>query len=634
MSCGALLRIGRAVRATPVAGQRGWQALGLARPLSQGQRWRAYSTADAEETNNQSFVMNTFLGKMETAELFPFPEVMTEDEKQNLSMFIDPVTKFFEEVNDAARNDREEGMPAEIFEQLREMGAFGLQVPTELGGVGLTNTQYARMVEIVGGYDLGIGIVLGAHQSIGFKGILLYGTDEQKRKYLPRLSSGELVAAYCLTEPSSGSDASSIRTRAVKSEDGKHYILNGGKIWISNGGIAEVFTVFAQTPVTDPKTGETKDKISAFVVERGFGGVTSGPPEKKMGIKASNTAEVHFEDVKVPVENLLGEEGKGFYVAMNILNNGRFGMAGALSGTMKSLIRRTAEHVSTRVQFGNKLETYGVVQEKIAHMALRQYVTESIAYLLSGNMDRGSVEYQLEAAISKIYASESAWWVADECVQLHGGMGFMTECGLERVMRDLRIFRIFEGSNDILRLFISLTGLQYAGKQLREVEKSVKGMDFGVIMSEGLKRTRRLIGSSSAPSVAEHSHKDLSVQAEQLSQLVGDFGTTCEKLLLTHRKNIIHEQFLLQRLANAAIDIYGMAAVISRASKSLSGDVPTGGYERLLTATFCQQAFDRTNHTLQSITSSKEVKLDAAMSDIAKKVVEHGEVVPVHPLGL
>jgi very long chain acyl-CoA dehydrogenase len=274
MSCGALLRIGRAVRATPVAGQRGWQALGLARPLSQGQRWRAYSTADAEETNNQSFVMNTFLGKMETAELFPFPEVMTEDEKQNLSMFIDPVTKFFEEVNDAARNDREEGMPAEIFEQLREMGAFGLQVPTELGGVGLTNTQYARMVEIVGGYDLGIGIVLGAHQSIGFKGILLYGTDEQKRKYLPRLSSGELVAAYCLTEPSSGSDASSIRTRAVKSEDGKHYILNGGKIWISNGGIAEVFTVFAQTPVTDPKTGETKDKISAFVVERGFGGVT------------------------------------------------------------------------------------------------------------------------------------------------------------------------------------------------------------------------------------------------------------------------------------------------------------------------------------------------------------------------
>jgi very long chain acyl-CoA dehydrogenase len=175
--------------------------------------------------------MNTFLGKMETAELFPFPEVMTEDEKQNLSMFIDPVTKFFEEVNDAARNDREEGIPAEIFEQLKEMGAFGLQVPTELGGVGLTNTQYARMVEIVGGYDLGIGIALGAHQSIGFKGILLYGTEEHKRKYLPRLSSGELVAAYCLTEPSSGSDASSIRTRAVKSEDGKHYILNGGKIW-------------------------------------------------------------------------------------------------------------------------------------------------------------------------------------------------------------------------------------------------------------------------------------------------------------------------------------------------------------------------------------------------------------------
>jgi very long chain acyl-CoA dehydrogenase len=490
---------------------------------------------------NKSFVMNMFLGRMETAELFPYPDVLSEEQKQNLSLFIDPVTKFFEEVNDAALNDREEGMPAEIFSQMKEMGAFGLQVPTDYGGVGLTNTQYARMVEIVGGYDLGIGIALGAHQSIGFKGILLYGTDEQKAKYLPPLSAGDKVAAYCLTEPSSGSDASSIRTRAVKSEDGSHYVLNGGKIWISNGGIAQVFTVFAQTPVTDPKTGETKDKISAFIVERDFGGVTSGPPEKKMGIKASNTAEVHFEDVKVPVENLLGEEGKGFYVAMNILNNGRFGMAGALSGTMKTLIRRTADHVSSRVQFGSKLESYGVVQEKIAMMALRQYVTESMAFLLSGNMDKGSLEYQLEAAISKIYSSESAWWVADEAIQLHGGMGYMTECGLERVMRDLRIFRIFEGSNDILRLFVSLTGLQYAGKHLQEVEKSVKGMDFGVIMSEGLKRTRRLIGSSSAPSVADHAHKDLSAQADQLSQLVGDYGTTCERLLLTYRKNIIRE---------------------------------------------------------------------------------------------
>lgn len=184
-----------------------------------------------------------------------------------------------------------------------------VQVPESLSGIGLTNTGYARLVEVVGGHDLGMGIFLGAHQSIGFKGIVLMGTEEQKAKYLPDLATGKKLAAFALTEPTSGSDANSIRTRAELSEDGKHYVLNGGKIWISNGGLAEVFTVFAQTAVKDEKTGEVKDKVTAFIVERGFGGVTSGPPEKKMGIKCSNTATVNFDDCRVPVENVLGEVG-------------------------------------------------------------------------------------------------------------------------------------------------------------------------------------------------------------------------------------------------------------------------------------------------------------------------------------
>ena len=196
------------------------------------------------------------------------------------------------------------------------MGAFGLQVPTELGGVGLTNTQYARLTEIVGGNDLGVGIFIGAHQSIGFKGILLAGTPEQKEQYLPRLASGEDFAAFALTEPASGSDAGSIKTRAVPSADGKSWILNGAKIWISNGGIAEIFTVFAKTPVVDPQTGTSTDKVTAFIVERKFGGVSHGPPEKKMGIKCSNTAEVYFEDTHIPAENVLGGVGNGFKVGL------------------------------------------------------------------------------------------------------------------------------------------------------------------------------------------------------------------------------------------------------------------------------------------------------------------------------
>lgn len=216
-----------------------------------------------------------------------------------------------------------------------ELNEISLQVPTELNGVGLSNTQYARLVQIVGANDLGVAITLGAHQSIGFKGILIAGNPDQKKKYLPDVATGNKIAAFCLTEPGAGSDAAGIKSRAVLSDDGKHYILNGSKIWISNGGIAEIMTVFAQTPVKDPKTGIQKEKVTAFIVERAFGGVSHSKPEKKMGIKASNTAEVYYDNVKIPIENVLGEVGEGFKIAMNILNNGRFGMGAALSGTMR-----------------------------------------------------------------------------------------------------------------------------------------------------------------------------------------------------------------------------------------------------------------------------------------------------------
>ena len=273
---------------------------------------------------------------------------------------------------------------------MKELGAFGLQVPEDLGGVGLSNTQYARLTEIVGGNDLGVGIFIGAHQSIGFKGILLAGTPEQKAQYLPRLASGEDFAAFALTEPASGSDASSIKTRAEPSADGKSWILNGSKIWISNGGIAEIFTVFAKTPVVDPETGVPTDKVTAFIVERKFGGVSHGAPEKKMGIKCSNTAEVYFEDCPIPAENVLGGVGNGFKVAMQILNNGRFGMAAALSGTMRAGITKAVEHATQRKQFGSRIDSYGTIQEKIARMSMVHYATESMAYMVSGIMDSGA----------------------------------------------------------------------------------------------------------------------------------------------------------------------------------------------------------------------------------------------------
>lgn len=414
---------------------------------------------DEKPVESDSFVMNLFRGQMKVNEVFPYPVALNDEQRENLQALVDPTAKFFEEKNDASKNDANEKIDPEILNGLKELGMFGLQVPQELGGLGLTNTQYARLTEIVGGHDLGVGITMGAHQSIGFKGILIAGNKEQQEKYLPKLATGEHFAAFALTEPAAGSDAAGIKSRAVPSPDGKHWILNGSKIWISNGGFADVFTVFAKTPVKDEVTGETSDKITAFIVERAFGGVTNGPPEKKMGIKCSNTAEVYFDNVKIPVENVLGGVGNGFKVAMNILNAGRFGMGAALNGTMKFSIKKAVEHASGRKQFGKLITDYGVIQEKLARMAMLQYVTESMAYMISSNMDKGSKEFQLEAAIGKVFASECAWNVTDEAIQVCGGMGFMKGTGLERVMRDIRIFRIFEGTNDILRLFIALTGM-------------------------------------------------------------------------------------------------------------------------------------------------------------------------------
>ncbi|XP_066603388.1 very long-chain specific acyl-CoA dehydrogenase, mitochondrial [Prorops nasuta] len=594
---------------------------------------KSVEKAAESSKESQSFTMNLFRGQLQTNQVFPFPEPMTEEQIETVKMLVDPVEKFFEEINDPVKNDDTATIDEKTASALWELGAFGLQVPQEQGGLGLTNTQYSRVVEICGYNDLGIGITLGAHQSIGFKGILLVGTPEQKAKYFPRVTSGE-YAAFCLTEPTSGSDAGSIRCRAVKSADGSHYVLNGSKIWISNGGIAEIMTVFAKTPMKDKKTGEVKEKVSAFIVERGFGGVTNGPPEKKMGIKCSNTAEVYFEDVKIPAKNLLGEEGEGFKIAMNILNNGRFGMSACLAGTMRNCIKKATEFATTRVQFGKTIDNYGGVQEKLARMNILQYVTESLAYTISGNMDKGSTDYHLEAAISKVFASDSAWYVCDESIQILGGMGFMKDTGLERIMRDLRIFRIFEGTNDILRLFVALTGIQYAGSHLKELQKAFKNptANLGLIVEEATKRASRAIGLTST-SFDHLVHPNLSDSAVLCAKSIETFGQAIEATLVKYGKGIVEEQFILNRIAQAAIDTYTMAVVLSRASMSASKNLPTAQHELLMAESWCTEAASRVAYNLKVINSPKNLKLFSNLSRISRNIGEAGGVVQHNPLG-
>ncbi|XP_058123772.1 very long-chain specific acyl-CoA dehydrogenase, mitochondrial-like [Anopheles ziemanni] len=582
---------------------------------------------------NRSFVMNVFSGKLQTAELFPYPEPLSDEQKEYVQAFVDPTVKFYQEVNDAARNDATANVDQAVVDALWDQGFLGPFIPTEYGGLGLSNSQSVRLSEISGGYDLGMCIYAGAHQTIGTKGIMLYGTKEQKEKYLPQLSSGRVFGAFALTEPGTGSDAASVKTKAILSPCGKYYILNGSKLWCSGGGIANIFTTFAQVEVADPQTGEKKNKMTAFIVERQFEGVSTGPPEDKMGIKCSVTTEIFFDDAKVPVENVLGEIGSGFKIAVNILNSGRFGLGAMLSGTMKTCIEKATEHVTSRVQFKRKLIEFENVQEKLAMMATHHYVAQSLTYMVAGNMDKGSVDFHLEAAVSKVFCTEAAWYVCDEAIQLLGGNGFMKSSGLERFLRDMRIFRIFEGANDVLRMFIALTGIQHAGKDLRELQKALKNPlgNIGVVLAEGSKRAGRKVGvggTDLTPFVA----KELQNAAKQCAECVDKFSQTIESLLAKHGKGIVERQFQLARVADCVIDIYTMATVLSRATRSSKKGLPSAQHELVMAQLWCQEASNRVHRNLNRIHSTAFQNHYQRMALVARNVSERRGVAHTNPL--
>src|ERR671934_1059549 len=340
---------------------------------------------------NASFGKSLFFGDILEDQLFPYPE-MPRDQADFVGPIVETIDKYMASI-DTRKLDREGELPAELLQSLKEMGLFGVLVPEEHGGLGLSNSGYARVMQQVASWDASIAVTLGAHSSIGFKGLLLFGTDAQKRRFLPKLATGENIAAFCLTEPGSGSDAFSIKTNARR--DGDFYVLNGQKLWITNGGIADFFTVFAKTT---PDTPEQKGKITAFAVTRDLGGVSHGPHEDKMGIRASVTTGVRFDDVKVPAENVLGEEGKGFKVAMSILNHGRTGLGAGAVGGQKRLLMLASEHAQTRKQFGRPIGSFGLVKEKLGRMAMRCYASEALCYLVSAPIDRGGVDYSVEGA--------------------------------------------------------------------------------------------------------------------------------------------------------------------------------------------------------------------------------------------
>ncbi|NXA33456.1 ACAD9 dehydrogenase, partial [Eudromia elegans] len=566
-------------------------------------------------------------------EVFPYPEIKNE-ELEEIKQFVQPIEKFFREEVDSQKIDRDGKIPPETLKGLKDLGLFGMQIPEEYGGLGLSNIMYARLGEVIC-LDGSITVTLAAHQAIGLKGLLIAGTDEQKAKYLPKLASGEHIAAFCLTEPGSGSDAASIQTRATLSEDGKYFILNGSKVWISNGGLASIFTVFAKTEIVD-KDGTRKDKITAFIVERDFGGVTNGKPEDKLGIRGSNTCEVHFENTKVPIENVIGEVGGGFKIAMNILNSGRFSMGSVSAGLIKKLIEMTAEYACTRKQFNKKLSEFGLIQEKFSLMAVQAYVMESMAYLTAGMMDRpGLPDCSVEAAMVKVFSSEGAWRCVSEALQILGGLGYMKDYPYERYLRDSRILLIFEGTNEILRLYIALTGMQYAGKILTEKIKEIKKGNVGVALGEFLSRLQDTMGRKvDYGLVGERgvAHPSLQPSAKKLEENVHYFGTTVKGLLSRFGKTIVDEQLILKKVADIVINLYAMTAAISRASRSISIGLRNHDHEVLLTNIFCTEAYFKNNYAIAQLEKHADENLDDSIKKAAKQVLEKRVYICSHPL--
>ena len=579
----------------------------------------------ASPDENPSFIKGLFLGEIREDLIFPFPELSSE-ERESLAMVLDSFRSFAADHVDAARNDHEGRFPDSMREAFHALGFMGMNIPEAYGGFGASAKVFNRVFGEIGGTDPALAVYFGAHQSIGCKGIVLFGTEEQKQQWLPRCASGELVAAFCLTEPGSGSDAQAMAARAVPTEDGSHYVLNGTKIWISNAGYAGLFTVFAKVPVT--VDGAAKERVTAFIVDAKSEGIRLGKLEEKMGIKASDTRAVFFENVRVPVENRLGDVGQGFRIALEVLNSGRLGLSAGSARGARRIMNEAIAYAAQREQFGRPIASFEMIRRKIALRAAVVYATEAAVMLTAGMVDRCGVDFSLETAACKVFASEMGYRATHEALQIAGGIGYSKEYPYEQAVRDSRIMLIFEGTKEILRALVALMGLQQPGERLKELGKALQDPihSFGAI---GGYLKGRVVSTIDRPDF-KRVHIALADEADLVADQVYDLGRSVERALRRYGKKIVDRQYVQERLANAAIDLFMATATLARATSALeraNGDEDKVAAELDCARVFVHAAYRRARRSLRALRTNQDKRIDA----IAARAVESKDLAPLPP---
>src|SRR5437867_6075395 len=529
-----------------------------------------------------------FLGRFVADWVMPYPTVRSAEQTE-LHDSLARLRTFLDQRLDPVAVDRQADIPREVIDGLARLGVYGMTAPKDVGGRGLSQMAYCRVMEEIGSRCASTSIFVNVQHSVGMRALLLFGTPEQQRRWLPELVSGKQLAAFALTEPEAGSDAANVQTSAQPSADGSHFILNGEKRYITSGAIAQVLTVMARTPVP----GKNETAITAFLVTPDMPGfVVVEPRMEKLGIRGTATARLAFRDLPVPKENILGAPGKGLKVALTVLDFGRVTFGASCTGAAKTCLRLAVQHANTRRQFGRTLGEFELIKKKVARMAAGAYAMEAMTNVTASLIDRGLEDYMLETAMLKVFTTEALWMLVSEAFQVHGGAAYFTDRPLERMLRDARINQIGEGANEVLTSFIALVGMRAPGEQLREILEALQH-PWGELRKVWLLGLDQVGAAVRAPDVPVRSPQ-LRSHAERLGQMIRRFNVDVDRALIRHREEILDRQYVQERIARAAMELFACACVLSRwdaelqasATRAETNDAPHSAAELFLRGSF------------------------------------------------